>query len=177
MGICKTNAIQAYLGIFSHIWAYSGRFRHMQELFRHILAYSSCWHIQNQRYIQNTGIFRTLVYSESCCIHNSYTFRTRDIFSTRSIFRTLSGTYPQIIWAQQFYQKSDKMLDGGHSHTPKQRQYKVSQWNLVLFGRDSVCFSKYNSSLLIFFAILAQNAIIYFDLVKNLGSFLGAPSG
>ena len=36
-----------------------------------------------------------------------------------------------------------------------------------------MCFNKDSSSLLIFFAILAQNTI-YLDLEKNLGSFLGA---
>ena len=50
MGKCKTKSNQAYLGIFTHIsifsaiiryiQAYSGVTRHIQELFRHIQAYS-----------------------------------------------------------------------------------------------------------------------------------------
>ena len=32
---CKTSAIQADLGIFTHVQAYSGIIRHIQELFRH----------------------------------------------------------------------------------------------------------------------------------------------
>ena len=44
------TAIQADIGIFTHIPIYSGTIRHIQELF---------W------YIQNLGIFRTLAYSKS----------------------------------------------------------------------------------------------------------------
>ena len=44
---CKTKAIQAGVAIFTHILAYS------EDTFI-------------TRYIQNRGIFRTLVYSEPC---------------------------------------------------------------------------------------------------------------
>ena len=81
-GTCKTKKfrqIQAYSHIFWQIRAYSGIFRHsgiirhIQDLFRHIqaysgssvnLAYSEPWHIKNYRHIQNPGIFRFLVYSQ-----------------------------------------------------------------------------------------------------------------
>ena len=84
MGKCKVKAVQAYSRIFGHIQTYSGIIRYIQELSRHIQAFSEpCiaqtylepwqnlesrtqdpWHIQNQTHIQNPGIFRILVYSE-----------------------------------------------------------------------------------------------------------------
>ena len=101
MGKRKTKAIQADLGIFTHIPAYSGIFRHIQtypDIIRRIqaysaiiqaysepcvtLAYSESWHIQNQRHIQNPGISKTLAhlepetYSESWAIQNPRMFRT-----------------------------------------------------------------------------------------------------
>ena len=65
LGKCEIKAILADLGIFNHI----------QELFRHILnpvqpqpyseqVYPKIWHIQNQRRIQNSGLFITFGYSE-----------------------------------------------------------------------------------------------------------------
>ena len=81
MGKYKTKAIQADLGIFTHIPGYSNISRHIQrDIIRHIQVYSeSCvtrtysepWQIQNQTRIQNHGkfrtrrIFRALVYSET----------------------------------------------------------------------------------------------------------------
>ena len=56
----KRKAMQADLGIFMHILAYPGIFRHVQELFRH-----------NQNLI-NPGMFRTQLYSKS----ETKTFRT-----------------------------------------------------------------------------------------------------
>ena len=62
MGTCKTRAIQADLGILTHILAYSGIISHTLELFRHIqansqscvnLACSEFWYTENQRHIQN----------------------------------------------------------------------------------------------------------------------------
>ena len=60
MGTFKTKAIQADLGIFTHIPAYSSIFiiRLIQELFRHIQNFVKPWHVQNP------GMFRTLAYSE-----------------------------------------------------------------------------------------------------------------
>ena len=73
MGKYKTKAIQADLGIFTHIPAYSARhnqpysdiFRTLSnsDIFRTLAnsepdAYSETW------YIQNPGLFRTLAYSE-----------------------------------------------------------------------------------------------------------------
>ena len=37
MGKCKTKAIQADLGTFTHIQTYPGIIRHIQELLKHIL--------------------------------------------------------------------------------------------------------------------------------------------
>ena len=79
-GKYKTKAIQADLGIFTHIPAYSDISTHIQpDIIRHIhaysepsvtLTYSEPWQIQNQTGIQNPGefktrrVFRTLVYLE-----------------------------------------------------------------------------------------------------------------
>ena len=95
---CKTKANEANLGIFTHISAFSGIFkypqanlgitRHIQELFRHIQAYSVLcvilayaehlepWLIQIQRRIQNPSIFRNLTYSELWYIQKPDIFRT-----------------------------------------------------------------------------------------------------
>ena len=72
------KAIQADLGIFTHILAYSDIFKHKQaysgiiwaysgiirtlcdpSIFRN-LVYSKPWYIQNQKHIQSRGIFRTM---------------------------------------------------------------------------------------------------------------------
>ena len=76
----KTKAIQADKGIFTHILAYSDIFKHKQStgifrsfcnpgIFRTLVyaeqkTYSEPW------YIENHGIFRTLVYSEPWHIQN-----------------------------------------------------------------------------------------------------------
>ena len=82
MGIYKTKAIQADLGTFTHIPAYSDISRHIQpdiigifrtlcnpDIFRTLAnseldAYSEPWQIHNQTRIQNLGIFKNLAYSE-----------------------------------------------------------------------------------------------------------------
>ena len=71
--------ILAYSGIFRYKQAYSGIFSNVQELFWYYsgifwtlcnsgifrtLVYSEPRHIQNQRHIQNPGLFTTLGYSE-----------------------------------------------------------------------------------------------------------------
>ena len=69
---CK-KVIQADLGIFTNIQGYSGKFRQTQtQAFSGIiqaysepcvtLAYSESWHTQNQVYIQNSGIPKSLAY-------------------------------------------------------------------------------------------------------------------
>ena len=72
---CKIKAIQADLDTFKHIQAYSDIFRHNEacpgitQVYSKpcvILGYSEPWYIQNQRYTQNSSIFRTLAYSELC---------------------------------------------------------------------------------------------------------------
>ena len=71
----KTKAIQADLGVFTHILASSDISRHIHpDVIRHIQAYSEPWvmltfsepwYIQNPDKFRTTGIFRTtLVYSE-----------------------------------------------------------------------------------------------------------------
>ena len=67
MGNCKTKAVQADLGTFMHITAYSDIFRgitrYIQDLFRHIHAYSEpCVTLTylERWYIWSPGIFRIL---------------------------------------------------------------------------------------------------------------------
>ena len=77
MGKCKTKVVQADLNIFTHIQhitAYSDILRHNQAysgIFRTLcnpdifktMVYLELQDIQNQKHIQNRGIFRTLAYS------------------------------------------------------------------------------------------------------------------
>ena len=82
MGKCKTKAIQADLGIFTHVPAYSGTFRlvkpysgilrHIHEFSRHIQTYS--------------GSYLTLAYAKPWYIQNPGMFRTRGIFNPIIIF-------------------------------------------------------------------------------------------
>ena len=62
---------------------YSGIIRHNQAYSEPCvtLAYSEVWHTKNQYDVQNSDLFRTLVYQSLV------------IFRTRGIFRTLSSSY------------------------------------------------------------------------------------
>ena len=72
MGKYKAKSIQADLGIFTHITAYSDISRHIQVYSEPCvtLTYSEPCQIQNQTRFENPGkfrtrrVFRTLVYSE-----------------------------------------------------------------------------------------------------------------
>ena len=85
INIVEKKAIQADLGIFTHIVVYSGICRHIQtysgiiryiwDLFRYIQGYSEIC------------IFRTLEHSE----------KNSDIFRTRDIFRSLIYSEPKHI--------------------------------------------------------------------------------
>ena len=64
MGKCKTKAIQTDLGIFRHNQAYPGIIQAYPKLCV-TLAYLEPWYIQNpdiqnQKHIQNSGLFRHL---------------------------------------------------------------------------------------------------------------------
>ena len=97
MGKCKTKAIQAYLGIFTHVLAYSGIFRHNRAYLGTLKAYSEpCVTLacSEPSYIQNPGIFRirgifkTLVYSEPC---QTFTMeRFAEIVNEYNYFRNIS---------------------------------------------------------------------------------------
>ena len=78
--------ISAYTSIFRHIQAFSGITQAYSGPFVN-LKYSEPWHIENQRYIQNPGIFRVLGYWEHRHIQNP------DILRTWDIFRNLSNIY------------------------------------------------------------------------------------
>ena len=67
----KTKVIQADLGTFTHILAYSGYFRQAQELFTHTRTFRNPSVLRTLVYskIRNRGIFRTLsnIYDGACC--------------------------------------------------------------------------------------------------------------
>ena len=69
MSKCKTKAIQTDLGTFRHNQVYPGIIQAYSKP-SVTLAYLEPWYIQNldiiqnQKHIQNTGIFRTLAYSK-----------------------------------------------------------------------------------------------------------------
>ena len=88
--------MKAYSDIIRHIQAYSSRFRNYSDIsltlcnpdkFRTLVC-SESWYIQNQRHIQNPGIFKNLVQSEP----ETY-IQNREIFRTGGILRTLSNIY------------------------------------------------------------------------------------
>ena len=103
-------------------------------LFRDIQSPVKPWHIQNQRYGQNSGIFRTiailftiLVYSEPWYIQNL------DMFRTRGIFRTLEYSEPQayseicqISWTERFGKLA-------HNYNYLSKLYLFSQYQLCMF--------------------------------------------
>ena len=80
MGKYKTKAIQADLGIFRHIQAYSARHNQAYSEPCVTLTCSEPWQIHNQMRIQGLGIFRNLAYSELWFVQNPGIFRTRGIF-------------------------------------------------------------------------------------------------
>ena len=90
----KAKAIHADLGIFVHIAAYSDRIRHIQlDIIRHIQAYTEpCVTLKYSEpeaysepwYIQNPGLFRTLVCSEPWHIQNQGHIQDPDIFRTQT---------------------------------------------------------------------------------------------
>ena len=93
----KTEAIQADLGMFTHIPVYSGIFTHIpvySGIFKHIQTYTGIFRnhldifrtLSNLAYSQKSSIFRVMAYSKSEAyselwhIQNFNTFRTRNIF-------------------------------------------------------------------------------------------------
>ena len=83
---CKTKAIQADIGIFTHILAYSDTCKHKQAYSQAYsepsvtLAYLEPWYIQNQKHIQNRDVFRTLAYSEPCQTSTMECFRENSYY-------------------------------------------------------------------------------------------------
>ena len=110
---CKTKAIQADLGIFTHIPAYSGILRYIQAYSGIVqsysepsvtLAYSEIWYIQNIDIFKTRCIFRTLIYSKLWHIHNQRhiqnpgQFRTLGYSEHGGIHRALSNIYSGELW-------------------------------------------------------------------------------
>ena len=76
---CKTKAIQTNLGTLRHNQTYPGIIQAYLEpcvtlTFKTEVCPEPC-HIQNQKHIQNPGIFTTLVYSEPRYIQNAGIFK------------------------------------------------------------------------------------------------------
>ena len=117
MGKCKTKTIQADLGIFTHIMAYSRIFRlsrHIQAhsgifrnysgifwtlcnpgIFRTLLYWAS-WHTSKPEYVR--GIFRTLVHPKLWHIQNQKNVENPELFRIGDILRTLSSIYDGALW-------------------------------------------------------------------------------
>ena len=82
MGKCKTKATETDSGIIRHI---QELFRHIQaysetcELWHRVMVYAEPWHI-HQKHIQNPDIFTTLVYPELRYIQSAGIFKIRGIF-------------------------------------------------------------------------------------------------
>ena len=92
MGKCKTKAVQV-------TQAYSGIFRHIQELFRNAHTHALC----------NPDIFRALVYLEPWHIQNPDVIRTLS-YSIPGIFRILVYSFGTLsnIYDEAF----SKIIDG-----------------------------------------------------------------
>ena len=84
MGKCTTKSIQTNLGTFRHnqaypgiIQAYLGIFRTLcyPDIFKTVVC-SKPWDVQEGKYIQNPGIFTTLVHSEPRYIQNASIFKS-----------------------------------------------------------------------------------------------------
>ena len=70
------------------------------------LVYPKLWHIENQRHIQNPGLFRTLGYSEQEAYSEPYQKSTMErfekqltatiIFASYNYFRNISFSYPLV---------------------------------------------------------------------------------
>ena len=72
---CKTNAIQADVGIFPHILAYSDIFTSIFRTLCNLGIFRTQVHFDLETYsepwyIHNPGIFRTVVYSQPWYIQN-----------------------------------------------------------------------------------------------------------
>ena len=121
MGKYKTKAIQADLAIFAHIAAYSDRFRYIQQTYSGIFrtlcnpdifrilgnseseAYSEPEAFSEPWYIQNPGLFRTLVCSEPWYIQNQRYIQDPDIFRTQTYFASYYIQNPGAFCENNFY--------------------------------------------------------------------------
>ena len=108
-GKYKTKAIQADLGIFTHIPAYSdisGIFKYIQNsgkfrtrrVFR-TMANSEPDAYSEPSYMQKPGLIRTLVCSKIWHIQNQRHIHDPDLFRTQ-IFRTIVYSEPQNIFGK-----------------------------------------------------------------------------
>ena len=92
----KTKAIQTDEGIFTHILAYSNIFKHKQS-------------IGIFRTLCNPGIFRTLVYTEQKGYCEPWYIENRGIFRTL-VFRTLTYSEPCQTSTMERFRKNSQRL-------------------------------------------------------------------
>ena len=95
--------IQTYPDIIRHIQAYSGIIQTYSEPFV-TLVYSELWHIQNPHIFKTRGIFRTLCIfktladSEPETYSESWAIQNPGVFRARGLLKTLSNIYDGALW-------------------------------------------------------------------------------
>ena len=133
----KTNgkAIQADLGIFTHIPTYSGIIRHIRAYSGIIQAYSEpcvilvdseLWYIQNSGIFKTRDIFKTLVYPKFWHIQNQRYIQNRGLLRTTGIFRT--GGIPRTL--SYIYDRILQETDNGYNYFRKLKLF--SQYQLFM---------------------------------------------
>ena len=139
----KAKAIQADLGIFTHVPAYSDISRHIQpDIIRHIQAYSkpcvTLTYSERLQFVQNPGIFTTrgifmiLIYLEPRHIQNHSLFRSPEHFgeivnilyeiNTMNVFNT--GVIFTSIAFILCRKSMGSQLAGAHEYPKKGRNIK-----------------------------------------------------
>ena len=141
MGKCKIKGIQADSEIFTHLSTYSDISRHNQTYSGIIQAYSeSCVTLTYSEhwYIQNPGIFRTLVCSEPETYSEFQAIQNPGIFRTGDILRTFSN----IIIFASYKMLSQHQLFMSSSSYPLAQTFQLSQFcreSPPVFGMMSRC--------------------------------------
>ena len=114
MGTCKAKAIQADIGIFTHIPTYSDISRHnqtysgiIQAYFEPCVtpAYSEPWYIQNPGIFKTRDIFRTLVYPKLWHIGNQRLIQNPGLFKTLGYSEPVAYSEPCQISAMECFEK------------------------------------------------------------------------
>ena len=101
---CTTKAIQADLGIFTHIQARSGIIQASSEPCV-TLAYSELWYIQNPSIFKTRGIFRTLLYPKLWHIYNQRHNQNPGLFRTLGYSEPEAYSEPSQISTMEHFEK------------------------------------------------------------------------